>query len=593
MDDIALNYYGHAFDLSGYGQAARAYVHALHTAGVRVAVIDLSSGPRQLEDPLVSSLVGHRLGQPDFHLFHGIPPVWAPRAAHLPNVIAMTVWETDRMPSDWRSILSRAIDVWLPCSFNVNTFRTALPTSIFRLPHPVVPRMHNGHRVEPDVLFHAAPTDFVFYSIFEWQERKGPCEILQAYFRAFPNDGEQLLVLKTNPAAAPVATAAIDRLRRHAGSTARVALIAQRWSDAQIDALHGRGNCYVSLHRGEGWGYPLFEAATRGKSVIATAYSGPMDYLVPDAARLVPFTLAPVRQPYVYYESRMQWAEPDVDRAAQLMRDAHDRRDEDEANLATAAGLRDCYSLSRVGEMAKQRLVELRRDNDPRRWGRMTVDTSSPPPLPGDWYDEDYFEHGLKSNWSAGYSWRLFENLFRETASYLIDMFPHAVSYLDAGCAKGFLVRALREAGRECWGFDHSPWAISHVEAAAMPFVERAGVDDVRLERHVDVLVALDLLSQLTEEQARSFLRRARARTRMAIVAVITSIDHENEPPLRHPQPADRDRSHVTRRSRDWWHALFEETGWKLDALHRLGAEHCQQHALPRRMGWKTYVYAP
>ena len=67
-------------------------------------------------------------------------------------------------------------------------------------------------------------------------------------------------------------------------------------------------------------------------------------------------------------------------------------------------------------------------------------------PIPGDWYDADYFEHGLKSNWDRGYTWPLFKGVFEDTARYLEEMFPEAASFLDVGCAKGFLVKALREA---------------------------------------------------------------------------------------------------------------------------------------------------
>jgi len=593
MDDISLIYYGHVFEVSGYGQAARAYIHALHAAGVEVSVVDLSSHPRQIDDPLVSSLAGRHIDPVDFHLFHGVPPTWESRAAVLRNAIGMTVWETDTMPATWSAALSSVIDVWLPCQFNVDTFRSSLRTPIFRLPHPVPPRPEASHITDAilDPCIQASATDFVFYSIIEWQDRKGPSEMLRAYFRAFPDDGEQLLVIKTHPGAAGIGASAIEQLRRETGSRARVTLVACRWTDSQIDGLHARGNCYVSLHRGEGWGYPLFEAATRGTPAVATAYSGPMDYLGLNA-RLVPYTLVPVRQQYVHYKSHMQWAEPDVERAAELMREVYSERAKaGRRDAAMASQLSDAYSLERVGARAKERLSALLRDRNPMHWYRRNSESASP--IPSSWYDENYFERGIKSNWQGGYSWTHFGGLFTETASFLIEMFPQATSYLDAGCAKGFLIRALRESGKECWGFDHSAWAMDHAEPEALPFMERAGVDEVRLDRQVDILLAFDLLSQLTEAQARAFLQRARERTNMAIIAVITSLESGEETQPHGSSLVGRDGSHVTFRQRTWWDALFKEAGWKLDALHRLGAERCQQHPLPCHMRWKLYVYAP
>jgi len=90
------------------------------------------------------------------------------------------------------------VDLWLPCTFNVETFRRDLQTPIFKLPHPVVPRRVNGHVVDADRLIGSHASDFVFYSIFEWQDRKGPIEMLRAYFQTFPEDADALLVLKVN-----------------------------------------------------------------------------------------------------------------------------------------------------------------------------------------------------------------------------------------------------------------------------------------------------------------------------------------------------------------------------------------------------------
>jgi hypothetical protein len=110
-------------------------------------------------------------------------------------------------------------------------------------------------------------------------------------------------------------------------------------------------------------------------------------------------------------------------------------------------------------------------------------------------------------------------------------------------------------------------------------------------DREVDVLLAFDLLSHLTEDQAGQFLTRARTCTRTAIVAVIASFDDEAEQ-ARHRPADDRDRSHVTIRTRAWWHERFLQAGWRLDPLHRLGEARCREHPFPRRMRWKVYVYA-
>jgi cyclopropane fatty-acyl-phospholipid synthase-like methyltransferase len=162
---------------------------------------------------------------------------------------------------------------------------------------------------------------------------------------------------------------------------------------------------------------------------------------------------------------------------------------------------------------------------------------------------------------------------------------------LDIGCAKGFLVRTLHELGKECWGFDHSQWAIEHAEACTIPYITQESLDNVSYDRQFDILLALSVFESLTEAQALSFLWRARAWTRQAIFATIPSFQHEKDKEL--CQQDDRDLSHITIQSRQWWHELFLRAGWRQDSLHRVVERLCQAHHLPTKMGWKVYVYAP
>jgi 2-polyprenyl-3-methyl-5-hydroxy-6-metoxy-1,4-benzoquinol methylase len=262
---------------------------------------------------------------------------------------------------------------------------------------------------------------------------------------------------------------------------------------------------------------------------------------------------------------------------------------------AQAEHLRDKFSLESVGTAARQRLQHLLRRTNPTKWQRLhTAERQGrlkpAVPIPGEWYDADYFEHGVKSNWREGYHWSSFSGLFRETAMFLADTFPEAQSFLDAGCAKGFLVRALREQGKECWGFDHSRWALNHAEELARPHLWQASAETVEFKHSFDVFLAFSLFDGLTEEQSRTLLERARRFTRQAIFAVIATCD--NEAQERELVLQDHDLAHITLRQRGWWHELFLATGWKQDALHRMAARVCQNHSLPKQMAWQTFVYS-
>jgi ADP-heptose:LPS heptosyltransferase len=594
QETINVAYHGWVFDASGYGNAARGYIHALHRAGVNLSVVDLAGRPRQVSDRLVESLVGHQFDA-DFHLFHGIPPHWSRQAFPLRNVIALTVWETDTMPPQWRPALNHALEVWLPSEFNTAVFARALERPVFKLPHVWMP----GPATVPESA--AIPEwgirkdDFVFYCIFEWQDRKGPREMIEAFLRAFPSEPGAVLLIKSNSGAASAAAAMLGELRKRVISAARIEIRCEGWSETQIAALHARGNCYVSLHRGEGWNLPLFDAASRGKPVIATGYSGPMEYLDATAHSLVRHQLGPVRQRYAYYLPSMRWAEPDLAHAAEQMRRVLSERDEAARRAAAYAGqLRTTFSPERIGDQARLRLLHLLRRTNPAKWQRLHTaerQTRLKPaiPIPGEWYDADYFEHGVKSNWRDGYHWSAFSGLFRETAAFLTGIFPQAEIFLDAGCAKGFLVRALLERDKKCRGFDHSHWALEHAEEIARPHLWQAGAETVRFENPHDVLLAFGLLESLTEEQARAFLERARPFTRQAIVAIISTYEDESAGAA----DEDNDLSHLILRSRAWWYQVFRDAGWRHDALHDALERTCRQQELPNRMGWQVFLCSP
>src|SRR5205814_2345788 len=125
------------------------------------------------------------------------------------NAIGMTVWETDTMPTQWRNILNHVLDVWLLSEFNVAVFHRGLEKMPFRLPHPVFCSQTDEKGPDGESFLEVTEDDFVFYSIFEWQDRKSPVALLTAYLQSFPTAHDTVLIIKTNPGASTVAHQAL------------------------------------------------------------------------------------------------------------------------------------------------------------------------------------------------------------------------------------------------------------------------------------------------------------------------------------------------------------------------------------------------
>jgi glycosyltransferase involved in cell wall biosynthesis len=352
--DLRIAYAAPVFETTEYGQAARLVIRAMHQAGVHVTVANTAVRAPEVTDCLVESLLGVDEAA-DFHILHGIPSHWARADFARRGVIALTNWETDVVPRRWRNPLACAMDVWLPSHFNVGVFASGLGRMPFRLPHPLAEATPPARLALHGVSEH----DFVFYTILPWQEHKNPTGTIEAFLRAFPRPCDAVLVLKCDHQAA--AAASLAAARQRTGGRGRVVIAAAAWNAAQTSALQQRGDCYVSLHRGEGWGYQLFEAAARGSLVVATGYSGPLDYLDPESHWLVGYRIVPVRQRHDDYHPGMRWAEPDLDHAAEGMCWVYRNRSAArERAAATGVKLQHQFALDRIGASAKARLLALR-----------------------------------------------------------------------------------------------------------------------------------------------------------------------------------------------------------------------------------------
>jgi len=366
-------FYGHVFSPTGYGTAARAYLHAFDSVAMNLSVMDLNpTHPKYVPDALVDSYLKTPV-DPELHICHTEAHRIQPMKELFPRLIAMTTWEADRLPEIYVEALNQVLEIWVPSRFNLDVFRGQLKRPVFCIPHPV--RLWGNppiDRATLDKRLGLKKEDFVFLCTGTWQERKNLPAVIEAFLRAFPDDPDVVLVIKTSFGFVHenvVHRQIVEAIQRanpaHVlEATERVKVSAEYWPEEYMTALSQRANCYVSLHRGEGWCYPLFDAACNGTPVIATAYSGPMDYL--DAAHhpLVRYDLTGVNPPeekaHFAFAPGMQWAAPDVDHAANLMREVYDHQEESKKRAVEGSiSLLGRYSLEVVGGMAERRLAEL------------------------------------------------------------------------------------------------------------------------------------------------------------------------------------------------------------------------------------------
>jgi len=332
---------------SGYGIAAKRYLRGLINRGVPLTWAPMIQGPGWGlgYEPFLGSNSGDELFDPycnspidyDTVVIHTVPeyfPLWAEREAGK-RLVGYTVWETDRIPGHWYSALNSVDRLMVPCKWNRTVFkRCGVNVPISVVPHITEQFTHMDSAVMPNDI---RSTDFVFYTIGTWTNRKAIWKVLQSYWDTFSDNDDTVLVIKTTGRDFTRSflgrfhgntRKVIKRLRRRYDSPARICVITQDVDDEFIRVLHRRGDCFVSLCRSEGWGLGAFDAAAAGNPVIITGFGGQLDYLPAHVAHLVRYTHVPVDDSAgkKSYSPDQRWAEPDIAHASELMRSVFEDR---------------------------------------------------------------------------------------------------------------------------------------------------------------------------------------------------------------------------------------------------------------------------
>lgn len=325
---------------SGYGVAGKRCVLALARAGIPVTWTPMVGGQglphyrpydgSSIGDPELDPFCNRKIPY-DLVIVHTIPeyfPYWI-EAERGRTIIGHTVWETTAVPAHWPALLNAVDRLLVPCRWN----KTVFQNGGVNVPIDVIPHIADRQAETAVRIARQDGDGFVFYTIGVWSHRKALYRTVQAFCEAFTADDPVTLVIKTNPRDLTVhgvlrhfrrsVKQALGRITRNYGRPPRVRLITEELSEYEIRGLHLRGDCYVSLCRGEGWGIGAFDAASYGNPVVMTAFGGQLDYLSSDLAYLVDYELVPVINPQapLSYSPDQRWAEPSIQHGAHQLRE--------------------------------------------------------------------------------------------------------------------------------------------------------------------------------------------------------------------------------------------------------------------------------
>ena len=229
-------------------------------------------------------------------------------------------WELERLPSTWRYAFDLVDEIWVASDFVRAAVMGSTDKPVTKIPHSINVSLSRAYRRAE---FGLPDGPFLFLFSFDFNSfasRKNPEAAIHAFSKAFPgrDDDVRLVVKCTHGRQHPRELAALHQL---IAADPRIVVLDRL---LERDALHGLQSvcdAYVSLHRSEGLGLGMAECMALGMPVIATAYSGNLEFMNPGNSCLVDFSLKAVaRGEYLKVEEGWYWADADIDHAASCMR---------------------------------------------------------------------------------------------------------------------------------------------------------------------------------------------------------------------------------------------------------------------------------
>jgi glycosyltransferase involved in cell wall biosynthesis len=347
----------------GIGEAARLLVEALRTTDVPVSTIGYRNTESRQNYKFVTDEVGRYktvIAAINAELNRPVRDLFGHHFFYDTYVIGQWFWELEVAPSWYRDAYQYVDELWAPTKFIEEMLRREAPSHIHveYMPLPL-----RKPRVVEDATREDLDLDnrYMFLFTFDFMsvmKRKNPLGLVSAFKKAFSvNEGPMLVLKCINGESRPEL---FEELQRSCEGRPDI-IVMNKYLDSHMSAaLMNLCDCYVSLHRSEGLGLTIAEAMLLGKPVIATGYSGNLDFMTPETAFLVPWNRVKVGDGAEAYDANATWAEPDLDAAAAMMRHVYSQQDEAKAMAARGkADLEQRFTPESTGARMRNRLQEL------------------------------------------------------------------------------------------------------------------------------------------------------------------------------------------------------------------------------------------
>ena len=368
---FGVNLIGYAYGELGIGEDVRMAARSLLAAGVPFTIVNIEPGKsvRQNERSLeqwVSEVPEYMFNIVCLTALEHLR-VYLERGRALFTgryTIGYWPWELHVWPSKWVHCFSLADEVWASSKHIARAACEASDARVLVMPMAVAFNATRLDRLESRKKFSLPQHRTLFVFSFDgnsYTRRKNPAGIVKAFTEAFPT-GEETVSLIIKCMRPDNENEEWRQILEVARRDSRLVVIDEMLSKEDVMELYGCCDCFVSLHRAEGFGRGIAEALTLNLDVIATGYGGNVEFCEAVDASLVGYELVRLA-PDEYVEAENNyWAEPDLEAAADAMRSVASKRlaasrEDDSPDYTTA--LEALFSPAVIGSRYRSRLETL------------------------------------------------------------------------------------------------------------------------------------------------------------------------------------------------------------------------------------------
>ncbi|MEG4027443.1 MULTISPECIES: glycosyltransferase [unclassified Microcoleus] len=319
---LGINIAGYINGEFGIGEGVRANIRAAEAAGIPFAINNFTRSPHRkqdttyqnfsLDNPHPVNLIQVNADQVAAFIKHT-------GSTYFENKynIGFWAWELPAFPPEWQPAFNHFHEIWTYSNYCAEAISALAPIPVIKImPSIDIP----AHSLNREAL-NLPKNKFIFLFVFDFSsriERKNTLATIQAFKQAFGEDDRLLLIIKSSNSNKHLEEQ--NLLKSAIANYSNIKHLDGYLSKNKLNGLLYNCDCYVSLHRCEGFGLTMAEAMFYGKPVIATGYSSNTEFMNVGNSYLVKYKLIPIEQDCGPYKKGNVWAEADVEHAADLMR---------------------------------------------------------------------------------------------------------------------------------------------------------------------------------------------------------------------------------------------------------------------------------